>query len=71
MELATTTMLIKRYLESLEGARTRCRPGDPDEEILEVLSGVSWVREALAQATPGLAHSDQREVLFGLKSVAA
>jgi hypothetical protein len=67
----TTAMLIKRCLESLDGRKAHGPQDALDEEVLEVLSGVSWVREALAQATPGMALADQREVLFGLKSLAA
>jgi hypothetical protein len=70
MELKSPQIQIKQCLDSLGDHPAHSLEGF-DDEILEVLAGVSWVREALAQAAPNLPPDDQREVLFGLKSLAA
>ena len=70
MERKSPEMQIKQCLASLSDHPAPSLDGF-DAEVLEVLAGVSWVREALAQATPSLPPEDQREVLFGLKSLAA
>ena len=47
------------------------RPDVIDDEVFEVLAGVAWVREALAEFSPSLDVEDQRDVLYGLKTFAA
>lgn len=71
METTTTVHMIKKYLESLEHCHGTRLMDLLDDEIFEVLASVPWVREALAEFSPGLAAEDQRDVLFGLKSLAA
>jgi hypothetical protein len=70
METTTTAQLIKRYLQTFETTGTRLQD-ILDDEIFEVLAGVAWVREALAESAPNLAAEDARDVLFGLKTLAA
>lgn len=71
METTTTAHLIKKYLESLEHYQGSRLMDLLDDEIFEVLASVPWVREALAEFSPSLAAEAQRDVLFGLKSLAA
>lgn len=71
METTTTAQLITKYLESLQSFQGTRLMDLLDDEIFEVLASVPWVREALAEFSPSLAAQDQRDVLFGLKSLAA
>ena len=70
METANTALLIRRYLETFEGLQGTRLQDVIDDDIFEVLSGVAWVREALAEFSPTLAPEDQQDVLFGLKIMA-
>lgn len=72
MESATTTVLIRRYLGSIEGRRSGNRLKDGlDEDVVEVLAEVPWVRESLAEFAPSSAPEDQRDMLFCLEALAA
>lgn len=71
METTNLANLIKKYLESIEGATGTRLQDVIDDEVFEVLAGVAWVREALAEFSPMIGAEDQRHVLFGLKSLAA
>lgn len=71
METTDTAKLIKRYLESFEGLQGTRLQDVLDEDIFEVLSGVAWVREALAEFSPTLAQEDQQDILSGLRIMAA
>lgn len=71
METTDTAKLIKRYLESFEGLQGTRLQDVLDEDIFEVLSGVAWVREALAEFSPTLALEDQQDILSGLRIMAA
>lgn len=70
MDTTTTAQLIKRYLDTFQATGTRLQDV-LDDDIFEVLAGVAWVREALAEFSPSLAVEDQKDVLFGLKTLAA
>lgn len=71
METTNLANLIEKYLESIEGATGTRLQDVIDDEVFEVLAGVAWVREALAEFSPMIGTEDQRQVLFGLKSLAA
>lgn len=71
METTTMAMMIKKYLGAIEGAAGNRLQDVIDDEVFEVLAGVAWVREALVEFSPQLPSEDQRQVLFGLKSMAA
>ncbi len=71
METTTLAMMIKRYLGTLEGMSGSRLQDVIDDEVFEVLAGVSWVRQALAEAAPVLTAEDQRRLLSGLKTLAA
>ena len=71
METTTTALLIKKYLETFEDLKGTRLQDVLDDDIFEVLAGVPWVREALAEFSPNLAPEDQQDVLFGLRIMAA
>lgn len=71
METTSMAVMIKRYLEALEACAESRLHEFRDNEVFEVIATVPWVRESLAEFSPGLDSDGQRDVLLGLKSLAA
>ena len=71
METTSLTQMIRRYLETLEANGVNRLPDFRDNEVYEVIATVPWVRESLAEFSPGLDTEGQREVMQGLKTLAA
>jgi hypothetical protein len=69
--METTATQIMKFLESLEGASGSRLQDVIDDEVFEVLAGVAWVRQALAEFSQRLAAEALREPAGDWKSLAA